>query len=62
MGFLTGLIKGAVGVVTTPITILQDVVDVAQGETPTNTAEHLGTAIKDVTEGVEDLFDKGDVI
>lgn len=62
MGLLGGLFSSVVKVATTPIAVIKDVVDVAQGEMPTNTANQLISAVEDVVEGVEDLCDKGDII
>lgn len=62
MGLLGGLISGVVKTVTAPIAVVKDVIDVAQGEMPTNTAEQLTSAIEDVVEGTEDFFTEGDVI
>ena len=61
MGFLTGLVKSAIGVVTSPIAVVKDVIDVTQGEEPVNTSNQLGGAISDFVESIEDLAD-GEII
>ena len=57
MGLLGSLFSAAVKVAVTPIAIVADVVDIAEGEVPTNTIATLGSAVGDVVEGIEDGID-----
>lgn len=61
MGFLNGLFGAAGKIITLPFVVLNDVSDIAEGETPHNTGNQLGGAIEDVGRAVRDLFD-GDLI
>lgn len=54
MGFFGKMIGAAVKVAVTPVAVVKDVVDVAQGDTPNNTANLIDSAIVDVA---EDLID-----
>mgnify|MGYP001574130550 CR=1 FL=1 len=51
MGIFGDLIKAAVKTVTLPIQVVKDVVDVAKGEEPKNTAKTVESIMEDVFEG-----------
>ena len=57
MGFLGSIISAAVKtVIVAPIAIVADVVDIADGEVPTNTVTTLASAADDVIDGVDSLI------
>lgn len=55
MGLLGSLLGATVKVALTPVTIVKDVVDMADGEAPTATATMLASAADDVIDAVDDL-------
>lgn len=48
MGFLDNLVSAAVKTVVTPIVVVKDVVNAAEGEEIKETGEHVGSIIKDL--------------
>lgn len=56
MGFLGNILGAGIKVALTPVTILKDVVDIADGEVPTATATILASAADDVVDAVDDLI------
>jgi hypothetical protein len=57
MGVFSSLFSAAVKVAVTPLAVVADVGDVLEGEKPENTKEVVGSALHDVADGVESLFD-----
>jgi hypothetical protein len=57
MGFLGNMFSAAVKTVVTPVAIVGDIVDAAQGKEPNNTKNLLSSAINDVDEAFDDLGD-----
>lgn len=55
MGLLGSLLSATVKVALTPVTIVKDVVDIAEGEAPTSTVGLLGSALEDVADAVDDI-------
>lgn len=55
MGFLGNILSAGIKVVTAPIAVVADVIDVANGEKPENTANQLGSAVEDVVKGIDEL-------
>lgn len=55
MGFLGSILSAGIKVVTAPVAVVADIVDVADGEKPVNTVTQLGSAAEDVVEAVNDL-------
>lgn len=55
MGFFGKMIGAAVKVAVTPVAVVKDVVDVAQGDTPNNTSNLIDSAIDDVADAFNDL-------
>ena len=57
MGLFGSIISAAVKtVIVAPIAIVADVVDIADGEVPTNTVTTLASAADDVIDGVDSLI------
>lgn len=61
MGFLTGLFKAAVNVVTVPVAVVADVVKTLEGEEPDYTEKTVSSVGKNLSDAVEDLVD-GEII
>lgn len=61
MGFFSNLLSGVVKSIITPVAIVVDVVDIAQGEEPNNTSNLTESAIEDLKQAVDDLTD-GDIL
>ena len=56
MGLFGSLISAGIKVAITPITIVADVVDMADGEAPTKTVTTLASAVDDIIDGVDSLI------
>jgi len=57
MGFLGNAFSSLVKVVTTPVAVVKDVVNIAIGEEPNATKDHIDSAVKDVSDSLDDLAD-----
>lgn len=55
MGFLGNILGAGIKVALTPIAIVADVVDIAEGEAPTTTVSLLASAVDDVIDAADDL-------
>lgn len=56
MGLLGSLLKATVKTALTPIAVVKDVVDVANGDTPVSTATLIGGAVNDIADGIDSLI------
>lgn len=61
MGFLSNVLGAAVKVALTPVAVVKDAANVAQGQDAETTANLLESAGDDLEEATDDLFD-GDLI
>jgi len=63
MGFLTNILSAAVKVAITPVTLVADVgMKAFTGEDLGATKSALGSALDDVAEAPEKLFEDGDIL
>ncbi len=57
MGFLGGLLKAAVDVVTVPLAIVEDVVTIGEAGATEKTMKHLGEDLEEAGDGLTGMDD-----
>jgi len=55
MGFFDNIISAAVKTVITPVVIVKDIVNVATGEEPNQTKEHIESIINDLNDAADSI-------